>query len=321
MNVTAYSADAYGAPSASRSLTDLRATGTNHVALVPSWYMASITSSTVAPDRLQTPTDASLLQAMSTARGLGLNVVLKSQVDVRDGAFRGDIRPASVEAWFASSAAMVDHYADLATQGGAQTLVVGDELTSMASDTTRFEALIAGVRRRFHGRLTFAANWVQGAEQVHFWPALDVIGVDAYMPLTPGHLDPSTAALQQAWKPWVRRLAALSSRYRQPVLFTELGYTSRQGTASAPATEGSGAVDQISQARAYEAAYRTFASIGWFAGIYGWDWSADGHNGATADGSYRPGGKLAEASIRYWSGAPLSPAALALLRSVSAAAP
>jgi len=164
MNVTAYSADAYGAPSASRSLTDLRATGTNHVALVPFWYMASITSSTVAPDRLQTPTDASLLQARSTARGLGLNVVLKPQVDVRDGAFRGDIRPASVEAWFASSAAMVDHYADLATQGGAQTLVVGDELTSMASDTTRFEALIAGVRRRFHCRLTFAANWVQGAE-------------------------------------------------------------------------------------------------------------------------------------------------------------
>ena len=55
MNVTAYSADAYGAPSASRSLTDLRTTGTNHVALVPFWYMASITSSTVAPDRTRRP--------------------------------------------------------------------------------------------------------------------------------------------------------------------------------------------------------------------------------------------------------------------------
>ena len=35
-------------------------------------------------------------------------------------------------------------------------------------------------------------------------------------------------------------------------------------------------------------------------GIFWWDWSAEGLNDETDDGSFRPAGKKAEAVLRYW---------------------
>ncbi|HEX2016144.1 MAG TPA: hypothetical protein VGN69_05565 [Solirubrobacteraceae bacterium] len=316
MNVTAYSAQAYGSATSDAALGALRATGTDHVAIVVFWYMTDRHSTQIAPDPHQTPTDASLVHAMVTARSLGLEVALKPQVDVRDGTFRGDIQPSSAPRWFAAYTSMVNHYAALASRTGARTLIVGDELTSMARDQVYFRAVIASARARFHGRLTYAANWVQGAEQIAFWDALDAIGIDAYMPLTPGQINPSVATLTAAWKPWIDRVVRLRQRWGRPVLFTELGYASRSTAAQAPANEGSGSVDDLAQARAYAAALRVWRGVPGFAGIYWWDWSADGHNAAVGDGSYRPAGKLAEAVLRQYNDAPLDPRSQLALRGV-----
>jgi glycosyl hydrolase family 113 len=301
MNVTAYAPDTFSQPSAAQALRALKPQGTNAVAIVTQWYMDRRDSDTIAPSPTQTPSDASLLHIMRAARELGLEVTLKPHVDVRDGIFRGDISPRSREAWFASYAGLVAHHARLAREAGARTLVVGVELTSMARDTARFREVIAGARREFGGRLTYAANWSRGAERVGFWDALDVIGIDAYMPLvSAAEPDPPVDRLERAWKPHLQEIDRLRRRVGKRVVFTELGYQNRLGTAASP-FDARGAPSDPAQQRAYEAALRVWSRVPWFEGIYWWDWSAGGTRTAESD-SFTPQGRPAETTLRRWYG-------------------
>jgi hypothetical protein len=307
-NVTALDPDAYGTTVAADALAALKATGTDRAALVPTWYMATATSSEVRPEPVFTSADDALRKGARTARSLGMQIVIKPHVDVLDGTFRGDIAPASRSRWWQDYTAMLRHYAELAEQEGAAMLEIGTELTSMSADEQRWRALIADVRTRFTGELTFAANWIDGARAISFWDALDAIGIDAYMPVVTDEPDPSVARLVKAWERhgYIAQLEELSRRHRRPVLFTELGYRSRLGTAAAPwewSTAG-GPIAQGPQARAYQAAFEVFAGRPWFRGIYWWDWSAQGWNSEVGDGSHRFAGKKAEAVVRAWHSAP-----------------
>jgi nucleotide-binding universal stress UspA family protein len=298
-NVTAYSADALTQPAAAQALAALRATGATEIVLPVLWFQDTKTSTELQPDPLQTPSDASLLALARTAKAQGFTVGFAPHVNVRDGTFRGEIAPTSKASWFASYAVMADHYADLAAQADADLLVVGSELVSMSPQTAAWRAIIADVKTRYHGALTYAANWVQEAEKVGFWDALDSVGIDAYMPLTPSDPTPTVVQLQAAWAPWITRMQQLNAKTGKPVLLTEIGYTSRDGTAQAPATEGAGTVDQAAQATAYEGAFRALGQLSWISGMLIWDWSADGRE---SPGDYSPQGKRAQTVLTRWFG-------------------
>ena len=255
MNVTAFLPDAYGEPKARRAMVTARAVGTRRVALVPTWYMSESSSNDVYADPAKTPTDASIEAAAVTARTLGLQVVIKPHVDVLDGTFRGEIMPADVDAWFDSYEQMIIGYAELAQRVDAEAFVIGTELTSMSLYPDKWRELIGRVRDVYDGDVTFAANWVDGAESVEFWDDLDAIGIDAYMPLqTANPVNPSVDELVDAWGPYRSRMAAIADRWDLPVVFTELGYQSRVGAAARTA-EGTAPVSQQAQADAYEAAF------------------------------------------------------------------
>jgi hypothetical protein len=298
-NVTAYSADALTQPKATAALHALRATGADEIVLPVLWFQDDRTSTGLQPDPLQTPSDASLLAFAAAAHAQGFKVGFAPHVNVRDGTFRGEIAPSSRATWFASYAVMVDHYAELAAKANAELLVIGSELVSMSPDTAAWRAIVADVRTRYDGPLTYAANWVQEAEKVHFWDAMSSVGIDAYMPLTPDDATPTVPQVQAAWAPWIARMHALSRRTGKPVLLTEIGYTSREGTAQAPATEGTGRISQAAQAQAYEGAFRALGQLSWLDGMLIWDWSADGREGP---GDYSPQGKQAQSVLTRWFG-------------------
>lgn len=304
MNVASWWHDDWEKAPSDASLAALRATGTTSVELVPTWWMNTSTDSSVQPNATKTASDAGLLRAMATARALGMNVVVKPHVDVFDGSFRGDIAPADRDAWYTDYRTMIDHYADLAARGGATMLVVGTELTSMSSDTAEWRRIVDVARARFSGRLTFAANQLDGALRIGFWDALDFIGVDAYMPLAAAGADPSVDDLTAAWwqRGYVSDLGKLSARTGKPVIFTELGYQSRTGTAQTPWWTN-GAVSADAQQRAYEAAFRAWSGVPWFRGIYWWDWSAAGGYDPS-DGEFSVRGKPAEDTLRAWNTGP-----------------
>jgi hypothetical protein len=100
---------------------------------------------------------------------------------------------------------------------------------------------IDSVRDVYGGSLTYAANFDRYAE-VDFWPALDVIGVNAYFPLR-SLTDPADnperlyATLESGWAAILTELDAFRRERGipgTPVLFTEIGYTRRSGTTLAP---------------------------------------------------------------------------------------
>jgi hypothetical protein len=301
IDYSTYSANAYGTQASDASLTRLASDGNGSVSIVVTQYMTDPHSTLIAPST-RTPTDASLLHAMQTARSLGLHVSLKPQVDVDTGSWRGALAPADPSAWFASYEAMIDHYADLARTGGADTLVVGTEFKSLSGDayTSRWEQIIAGVRQRFSGRLTYAANFDE-YWRVGFWHSLDYIGVDAYFPLS-ANGGGSVADLVNAWtsRGYVNTLQSTSRAFGRPILFTEVGYRSLSGATAHPNLWNTGgSYDMGEQQNAYEAMYEVFTGRPWFAGVYWWSWPATlPANGWNSD--YTPTFKPSEDTLRSW---------------------
>jgi len=100
---------------------------------------------------------------------------------------------------------------------------------------------IEAVRGVYHGPLTYAANFDQYRD-VGFWPALDLIGINAYFPLrTPDDPVPDEAGLYAALvRGWRRIFADIDAFEREigipgaPVLFTEIGYTRKADVTLAP---------------------------------------------------------------------------------------
>jgi hypothetical protein len=308
VNFTTYRSNAYAMPGSDSSLARVAADKNDSVEIVVTWYMADANSNTIAADPNRTPTDSSVLHAMQSARSLGLNVVLKPHVNPNDGSWRGGIHPTDPTAWFRSYETFIDHYADLARQGGAEMLVIGDELKSMSgwNNASQWKSIITGIRKRFHGKLTYAANYDE--INVSFWSSMDYVGVDAYFPLA-STSDPSVSDLVSAWssRGYLANLQHAAEVTGKPVLFTEIGYRSEPNTASHPGVWATSAlVDQAAQANAYEAAFEAFAGRPWFAGMYWWNWPA-ALPASGQDSDYPPYLKPAESVMTSWN-AVLAPA-------------
>ena len=189
-------------------------------------------------------------------------------------------------------------HADLAQQTGVQQLAVGTELAGTSSNTAKWREVIDGVRAKYKGKITYAANYDE-YEKISFWDALDYIGIDAYWPLESKPTS-DVNALVSAWQPIAAKLKALSKTQGKQILFTEAGYASQQGSVVTPWDhEASTVKDDAEQAAAYEALARVFWSQPWFAGVHWWMW--DDIPGRTDDKQeldYTPHGKPAEDILR-----------------------
>jgi hypothetical protein len=101
--------------------------------------------------------------------------------------------------------------------------------------------LIQEVREIYHGPLGYAANFDQYRE-VGFWDALDVMGINAYFQLR-RHLVPGAATedleplLQEGWREVLDEILTFREERgltRQPVMFTEMGFTHRADSTIEP---------------------------------------------------------------------------------------
>lgn len=297
-----------------RALEQLVGTGANSVTFVVTWYTPDQHSPEVVRTTL-TASDDSLIWAMRRARALGLKVMLKPHLDREDRQWRAHINPADAERWFRNYGAMINHYADLARAEGAVGLCVGAELIAMSTHPayeSQWRTLIAGVRSRFGGKLTYSANWGGGysvsedfAQEYHkipFWDALDYLGIAAYFELASTE-DPTLDGMKASWAKWqTNRIAPFQERWGKPVLFIEGGYRSVNGTARAPwNTWDDGPLDLQEQADCWEALFQTWADVPWFAGGAFWAWSTR-TDVKSSDRGYEIQNKPAYHTVTTWFG-------------------
>ena len=298
----------YSLPDSDVSLSQLAETGADWISLIVTCYQENLGSTQIAATA-STPTDDDLIHVISQAHTLGLKVMLKPHLDLWNDPdhWRGDIGRAFAgegewAEWFASYRSFIEHYAGLAAASGADQFCIGCELENTTHREADWRSVISGVRSHYHGPLIYASNHSGEEVRLGWWDAVDIIGVDAYYPVS-NTSDPSLEELKAAWRPRVQELASLAKRWQKPIILTEIGYRSLDGASMHPWNwQIEGCVDLEEQADCYRAAFESVYLEPWLAGIFWWSWSPDPFEGGPEDTGYSPHGKPAEDVLRAWYG-------------------
>ncbi len=283
----------------STMLDEIVAAGATDLSLVPRWAQRDVASDTIAPLEGTTVPDAELEWVISeaSARGLRLFLMPYIYVEVRArGKWRGTIEPGDEDAWWASYERFILHYADMAQRHDAALYSVGSELLSMETKDARWRGLIAKVRARFDGQLTYSSNW-DHFEVPTYWDALDVVGMTAYQELSK-RPNPSWWDLTQGWVTFRKRLRVWLLQRQSRFIFTEIGYPSHSDAAARPWDYSErGESDVPLQARCFRAMMDVWHADERLAGVYIWNWFgfADG-----SDRGYSPRGKPSKDVITHW---------------------
>jgi hypothetical protein len=279
-------------------LDEIRDAGATDVQIVVRWGQQTVHAPTLAPWPGLTPTDAELTGVLQDAHARGLRVFLLPIVHVQEraiGVWRGTLAPPDPAAWWASYRRFILHYAALG-KGAAGLYAVGSELLSWQPRVDLWRALIADVRAVYPGQLTYSSNW-DSYTDVHFWDALDVVGLTAYHELTEAP-DPSEAVLIAGWKPFTDALLAWASAHDRRVVFTEVGYPAVPHAAARPWDHRAGATaDPALQHRCYRALFKVWHDQPRLAGLYLWNWFGEG---GAHDHGYSPRKRAAARVVRHW---------------------
>lgn len=225
-------------------------------------------------------------------------IIDEQNINVRnDGKeWRGTLRPSNLDLWFANYRELLVQYAVLGQQLGVDYFVIGTELNSLERRTTHWEEVIRDVRGVFTGELTYARNH-NHYEHRFPWQLLDFMGVDAFYQLG-GPRDVSVDELVRLWEPHVAEALAFAAEHELPLVLTELGTTSQEGSHRTPwVWNHRTPLSLEAQRRFYEASCRAWH--GHVNGMYWWYAHANPWEvvDPSQDYSFVPLGKPAEAEI------------------------
>lgn len=302
-----YNAGEYQRADSDQTVEELANTGAEWINIVVTQYQYDLNTTDIYPTG-NTPTDEDLIHVINEAQSVGLKVMLKPHIDIQSnprewrGRIGRDFSEQQWSDWFASYRNFMGHYADLATEQGVDQLILGTELVSTVQREGQWREVIAHVRGRFSGPLTYSANHSGEETSINWWDALDYIGVSGYYDLT-DKTNPSISELKVAWQPHVATLQDLHNRWNKPILFTEVGYRSSDGNNRHPWCYWCDeAVDLQEQADGYRAYLEVFYDQPWFAGAYFWGWHISPFRSGPCDAGYSPYDKPAENIMRQYFG-------------------
>jgi hypothetical protein len=298
----------YGTAAFARSLDESAAMGATWVAITPFGRVRDL-SGTGVDLSFEAPfaeNRAAIRRAIAMAHSRGLRVLLVPHLWVESGEWRALIDPktdAGWARWAASYRAFLLAWAAVAEETHVELFSAGVELRSWVTTARApsFRAILRDVRSAYHGLLTYSANW-DDVDQAIILGDLDVIGVNAFFPLAEkeGADDATLLAGARAVRD---KMHALAEAWRKPVLFTEIGYTTRPDPAVRPwewpDTMKDVHPDQAAQAAAYRALLAPLLDEPDFAGFFVWRVYSDPDDvSQEAEWGFSPRGKLSELVMR-----------------------
>ncbi|HJU84161.1 MAG TPA: hypothetical protein VJ600_08105 [Holophagaceae bacterium] len=211
-------------------LDRIAASGATAVSLQAIYRMERYDSVEIVPHPTSSPTDEALLRTFREARVRGLRMMFFPTINLRDEAdnakwWRGDIQPKDWDLWWRNYTAFNVRMAELAEAGGVEWYSVGTEMESTHRFPERWCALVADVRKVFHGKVTYSVNF-DAHDSFSFGQCLDVIGMNTYDPIAKYDEYPTPAQIRDEWWWIVNKARTLSARFKRPVMITEVGYPS-----------------------------------------------------------------------------------------------
>lgn len=239
----------YGTPSAAAAIEALALTGADHVRILATEFQHYSNSTSIGPivgrSPLASSTVAQLRTTIRAAHALNLSVFLAPILDQSwdiptngrsitpaPGATwtkRQDIGASFTEAqwreWFTSYTAYILPLARLARDEKIAMFEVCSELnTALSTRDAQWRVLIAAVRTVYGGAIHVAAT-TDALANMTFIDELDALGVDAYYGLGDTlqlGVVPTVDELVAAWAPTAAMLHALATKWKKPILFTEV---------------------------------------------------------------------------------------------------
>lgn len=252
---------------------------------------------------LHFPTLDEITQISKIAKSLGLSVILKPQANTMDaqfgtnGTLPDNIYSSSTGPKFDANtflsqwATYMSSVAKVAQQVGAVGIVIGTE--NAGFDTTQYltqwQKVVDNIKQSFTGFTTYAAFRLSN---VALWKVVDIIGIDAYYPLTTNQ-NPTYSDALSGWTKnsigstlsilgsntsqvnIVSYLKNLSSQYNKPLYFSEFGGMAGNGVLSGNSgTGGNGnGISFQQQEYLYGSMYEALSlanSDNWFLGASLW---------------------------------------------------
>ncbi len=298
----------YGSEPYRRTLGEAKQMGARWIALTPFGRVGSLAGYGVDPS-FEAPFEENkkaVAQAIRQAHARGLSVMLVPHLWVESGEWRALIDPqtdAGWRRWSESYGAFLKGWAKVAAENQVDLLSVGVELRSWVTSTRApsFSSLIRDVRAIYKGPLTYSANW-DDVDDTVILGDVDVIGINAFYPLA-DHDGADLRTLREGGERVRARVQKLASNWQKPVLFTEIGYTTRKDPAVKPwewpDAMKNVVVDQKAQADAYAGLLGPLLEEPAFAGFFVWRVYADPDDvSQEAEWGFSPRGKQSELVMR-----------------------
>ena len=298
------SPDQYASTLSDESLRRMKSTGVDWVAINVIWYQENLTTTHIYPNMsAYSPTNESLVHAIERCHELEMKVMLKPMIDCENGSWRGDITP--IPGWFENYTYFISFFAELAEQHNVEMFCIGCELKNTASDEQSWRNVIESVEAKYAGPITYASTWGM-YEWIEWWDALDYIGINAWFNLTQQY-DPTLLELKQACTSHLEEIETwwldLNETVQKPVIFTEIGYQSVNGTNREPWNYWlmySNNLDLQEQTECYEAVFQSVWNKNWLNGMYWWYWQTNPDAGGSNNTDYTPQNKPAQGVIAHW---------------------
>ena len=234
----------------------------------------------------------------------GFKVMVKPQIWFNHGTYTGNITFKSEKEWQTfeqSYERFILDFAEIAAKTKAESFCIGTEWREFVKARPDFwKQLIAKVRKSYKGTVTYAANW-DAYEAFPHWADLDLVGIDAYFPLSHSE-NPTEQELYDGWAPHFKAIQNLSKKVNKPIVFTEFGFRSMDKNASEPWDSGKGtAVNLNNQVNAYNATFKRFWGEEWFKGGFIWKWfSKHSQSGGSSNNKFTPQNKPAQKTLTEW---------------------
>jgi hypothetical protein len=232
---------------------------------------------------------------------MGLRVMLKPHVDIKDRTPRARIAPTDWNLWWNSYRQFIYKYASFAASLKVEQFCVGTELSSTQGFANEWQETISDIRARFSGALTYAATHYT-YDQISWWYLLDYAGLNAWFTLSTAPTA-TLGALLESWRTIIPRIESWQRKIDRPVILTEIGYSSYNGTTMHPwkAVTDEG-LDLDEQVIAYQAAFQSFFGKPWLRGMFWHYWGTRSSSGGMNDRGVVPQNKPAEQVVQHWYG-------------------
>lgn len=250
---------------------------------IPVLFSQSASVSTDVQPSQSAPTLQSFKEGIQRAHSLGYKVFFVPLMQVRQsGGWSGSItfnNAPENQAWFDSYWQAMQPYIKVAASEHVEQMAIGTELQTLqkSAPDRYWNQLIQRIQTVFTNKLTYDMNWSSLSATFPTWlsnPALNYIGVSAYVPLvdTPIRVDPN--AMSALWETKIKtQLDDLSVQFNKPVLISEIGYRNSADALYQTWEITSKALpDPEEQAGAYDATLSNAMSDPHIAGTFFWGW-------------------------------------------------